>query len=131
MEAKNMRKADRKGWYRNTDLGCELKTVLSSDKRMKTGKDYLGMLRRDSDAINDEFFCRDPHYTFVESLPWMTKRNPRVFRGKYITLTRRLDGSLRPNFKRMDVSGNFSVECYAFGVYLELRQALMGLVGER
>ena len=27
------------------------------------------------------------------------KRNPRVFNGEYITVTRRDDGSLRPNFK--------------------------------
>ena len=51
-----------------------------------------GVLRRDSEAVIDEFLCRDAHYTFVETLPQTEKRNPQVFVGKYITITRRDDG---------------------------------------
>ena len=54
------------GWNPNTDLGCDLKTILRSDRRMQTSKDYQGVLRRDSDADVDEFLCRDAHYTFIE-----------------------------------------------------------------
>ena len=116
------------GWNRNTELGCDVKTILRSDRVMKTGKDYQGVLRRDSDAIVDEFLCRDPHYTFVETLPWTTKRNPHVFSGRYITITRRDDGTLRPNFKL--IPADMSVDNYAFGVYHELLQGLAGLVGK-
>ena len=66
------------GWNPNTDLGCEVKTILRSDRRMLTGKDYQGVMRRDSDADVDEFLCRDAHYTFVETVPMSAgKRNPR------------------------------------------------------
>ncbi len=48
----------------------------------------------------------------------------------YSKTTRRDDGSLRPNFKPMKVGQDFSLERYAFGVYLELYNALKGLVGK-
>ena len=114
--------------YKNTDLAVDLKTILRNDRFMKTGKEYPGVLRRDQDAIVDEFLCRDAHYTFVETLPWTTKRNPRVFRGKYITVTRRSDGSLRPNFLPVEMDHDFSVASYAIGVSNELLWALEGLV---
>jgi hypothetical protein len=114
-------------WNTNTALCVDLKTLLRSDLAMKAGKEYQGVLRRDVD-LDD--FRYDEHYTFVETLPWLTKRNPRVFRGKYITVTRRSDGSLRLNFRPVAMGSGFSVERYAFGVYRELHQALVGLVGE-
>ena len=55
---------------------------------------------------------------------------PHVFHGKYITITRRDDGSLRPNFKPMKMGAGFSIDSYAIGVCDELRQALTGLVEE-
>jgi hypothetical protein len=93
---------------------------------MRTGKDYQGVLRLDHDASIDEFLARDAHYTFIESEPWTSKRNPRVYKGKFITITRRPDGSLKPNFRPMPA--NMSVERYAFQVYCELHGALKGLV---
>ena len=95
---------------------------------MRTGKDYQGVLRRDHGADIDEFRCRDAYYTFIEMLPWTMKRNPRLYKGKYITITRRPDGTLKPNFRPLPA--NMSVERYAFEVYRELRQALTGLVEE-
>ena len=116
------------GWNRNTDLAVDLKTILHSDTSMKTGKEYQGVLRRDQDAEIEDFRCRDAHYTFVETLPWTTKRNPHVFRGRYISITRRDDGTLRPNFKPMKVGKDFSVYRYALGVFNELMWALEDLV---
>ena len=113
------------GWHRNTELSVDLKTILSSDRRLKAGKDYHGILRRDVDY--DEFRT-DEHFTFVETLPWSRKRNPRLFNGRYISITRQDDGTLRPNFKPMKVDEHFSVETYAFKVYLELHKALKGLI---
>ena len=116
-------------WHKNTDLAVDLKTVLHSDRSMKIGKEYQGVLRLDSEASIDEFRCRDAHYTFVETVTRTAeKRNPHVFEGKYITVTRRDDGSLRPNFKPMKVDKDFSVYRYAIGVSNELLWALEGLV---
>lgn len=115
-----------KTMFKNTDYGCNVKTMLRNDRRMRTGKDYLGVLRRDTEAEVDEFLSRDPHYTFVETEPWTSKRNPRLFRGRYITITRRDDGTLRLNFRPMPVG--VKVDNYAFKVYLELRKALIGLI---
>ena len=115
-----------KTMFKNTGYGCNVKTILRDDRRMRTGKDYLGVLRRDTEAEVDEFLSRDPHYTFVETDPWTSKRNPRLFRGRYITITRRDDGTLRLNFRPMPVG--VKVDNYAFKVYLELRKALIGLI---
>ena len=117
------------GWNRNTELSVDLKTLLRKDVRMVTGKVYQGVLRRDADAEVEEYRSYDPHFTFTETLPQKDgKRNPHLFVGKYITITRRDDGSLRPNFKPMKVGAGFSVEKYALGVYNELLWALEGLV---
>ena len=130
MEAKNIKKsANKHGWHTNTELGCEVKTILRSDVRMKVGKEYQGILRLDSEGIVDEFLYRDPPYTFIETVPQTAdKRNPHVFVGEYITVTRRDDGSLRPNFKPMKVGADFSVEKYDAGVANELLWALEGLI---
>ena len=115
------------GWNTNTEPCCVLKTILRSDRRAKTCKGYLGVLRRDEPT---EEFGPDEHYTFVEALPQMDKRNPRVYEGRYITATRREDGSLRLNFKHLDVCSGFSTERYAEGVRHEICRALEGLVEE-
>ena len=122
--------AEEPGWNANTELGVNLKTMLRTDRAMRTGKDYLGVLRRDADGDVDDYLYRDPHYTFVEALPWLTKRNPCVFRGRLITVTRRDDGSLRPNFRPLHIDKGFAVDGYALEVAGELRRALKGLVEE-
>ena len=72
------------------------------------------------------------HHTQVPMtmMPWFSKRNPRVFVGKYITITRKDDGTLRLNFRPLKIDEHFSVNGYAFKVYLELLKALLGLVEE-
>ena len=125
----NFSTADLNGWHNNTDLGCDMKTMLRSDVRMKVGKEYQGVLTLDSEPIVDEYLYRDPHYTFVETVPLTAgKRNPHVFDGEYITVTRRDDGSLRLNFKELKAGVGFSVERYALGVYNEICMALEGLI---
>ena len=117
----------KKVFNRNTHLGVNVKTVLNNDRVMKTGKSYLGILRRDVEI--DEFHW-DEHFTFVETLPWSMKRNPRVYNGRYISVTRQDDGGLRPNFKPLNMGEDFNLERYALGVYNELCIALGGLVEE-
>ena len=113
--------------FKNTILCCDLKTILSSDRIMKAAKDYTGILRREVDIDELRY---DEHFTFVETLPWTMKRNPRVYAGKHITVTRRDDGSLRLNFRPLKTGYDFSIERYALGVYNEICMALEGLVGE-
>ncbi len=120
---------EEQGWHSNTDLSVNLKTKLRVDARMLTGKDYLGVLRRDSDTIVDEFLYRDPHFTFVEAAPLTAgKRNPRIFDGKHISITVRPDGSPRPNFKALFIDRNFRIDDYADAVRNELCQGLRGLI---
>ena len=128
--SKLSKKTNPGGWHTNTDLGCDVKTILRSDRNMKVGKEYLGVFRLDSEPIADEFLYRDPHYTFTETLPWNMKRNTRLFNGKYISVTRRSDGSLRLNFKELPKGANFNLERFALGVYNELCLALGGLIEE-
>ena len=114
------------GWNRNTHLSVNLKTVLRGESKMKTGKDYQGILRRDVDC---EEFLYDEHFTFVETVPPSAgKRNPHIFDGLYISATRRDDGSLRLNFKELKVGADFSLERYSLGVYNEICIALAGLI---
>ena len=116
-------------WNPNTHLSVDLKTLLRSDSKMKAGKDYQGILRRDE--ICDEFRY-DEHFTFVETVPkTVEKRNPQVYVGEFITITRRDNGTYRPNFRPMKMDADFSVKMYATGVANELLWALEGLIGKR
>ena len=113
-------------WNNNTHLGVDLKTQLRSDRYMKHGKGYTGVLRRD---IECEDFLYDDHFTFVETVPkTVEKRNPQVYRGKHITVTRKDDGTYSPNFRPVKVGAGFNVGRYAAGVANELLWALEGLV---
>ena len=122
------RNANLEGWHKNTDLGCDIKTILHSDRKMKAGKGYQGVLKLDQEGTIDEFLSRDPHYTFIETLPWSMKRNPRVFNGKHISVTRQDDGTYRLNFKPLKTGEGFNLEHYALGVYNEICIAIGGLI---
>jgi hypothetical protein len=106
-----------------------VKTLLRTDTKMKAGKGYLGVLRRDEVC---EEFRHEEHFTFHEErlAAAVCKRNPHLFDGQYITVTRRSDGSLRLNFKNLKQDAYENVDNYAFEVYRELRQALKGLIEE-
>ena len=124
-----MKKENAKFWNNNTHLCVDLKTQLRSDRVAKNGKSYTGVLRRDD--ICEDFLYAE-HFTFIETLPPAPdKRNPQVFRGKYITVTRRDDGTYRPNFRPVKMGAGFNVGRYAADVANELLWALEGLVGER
>ena len=118
-------------WQRSTELCVDLKTVLHSDSFVRQGKSYLGVLRRDHDADIDDFRCRDAHFTFREvEGPKHYPRNPRVFNGRYLTITQRRDGSLRLNFKELPTGPDFQPDGYAMAVANELMWALEGLARE-
>jgi hypothetical protein len=125
--------AEDQGSNRNTELGVNLKTFLRSDKRMLVNKEYPGILRLDSQADIDEFRCCDPHMTFYEaaSKSYVCHRNVHLYEGRHITCTKRLNGSLRLNFKNLKLDASFSVDGYALEVANEIRNALKGLVEEK
>ena len=123
------RSANELGWHNNTHLCVNVKTLLRSDRRMKTGKDYSGVLRLDTEVDDYRY---DEHFSFIETVPPREgKRNPHVFDGRFITVTRRNDGSLRLNFKQLETGAGFNVGRYALGVYNEICMALEGLVEKR
>jgi hypothetical protein len=110
---------DEQVWNRNTDLCMDVKTILRSDRVTMVGKSYPGVLTRDT----------DDHYTFTETVQaCVEKRNPQVYRGKHITVTRKDDGTYSPNFRPVKVGAGFNVGRYAAGVANELLWALEGLV---
>ena len=76
---------------RNTELCVDLKTILTSDRKAKRFKDYRGVLTRDGRE----------HYTFIEDAQErkLARRNPLVYKGYCINVTRRPDGSLQPHFR--------------------------------
>ena len=112
----------------NTHLGVDVKTVLRSDRCARVGKSYLGVFRRDE--VSDDRYC-DEHFTFTETLAGRgSKRNPHLFEGRYITVTRRDDGSLRLNFKALREDQHRHPARYALGVYHEICIALESLVVE-
>lgn len=108
--------AGNSGWFRNTELCSDIKTYLCFDRIAKIGKVYKGLLRRDSDDHFSFFECRLSAYAII--------RNPHVFEGKYINVTRRLmDGHIRFNFKEVDFGGRFNPMSYAIGVMTEILKA--------
>ena len=108
--------ADNSGWFRNTELCSDIKTYLCFDRIAKIGKVYKGLLRRDSDEHFSFFECRPSANAII--------RNPHVFEGKYINVTRRLmDGHIRFNFKEVDFGGRFNPMSFAIGVMKEIIMA--------
>ena len=108
--------AGNSGWFRNTELCSDIKTYLCFDRIAKIGKVYKGLLRRDSDDHFSFFECRPSANAII--------RNPHVFEGKYINVTRRLmDGHIRFNFKEVDFGGRFNPMSYAIGVMTEILKA--------
>ena len=122
MEDKN--KTKEQGWNPTTDLDVNLKTLLRSEQ------EYSGFLKLDTSS--EEFGLDDRHYTFVESTFPSTseRRNVHLYEGDHITCTKRLNGSLRLNFKSLKVDAAFNVDGYALEVANEIREALNGLINE-
>ncbi len=109
----------------DTHLCVALKTLLRHDRRMQAGRSYRGVLKRD--VVCEEFFYDDEHFTFTEEAGQSVRRNPRVFDGKYVTITQREDGTFRPNLKPIEIGDEFDVVGFATEVGNELLWALESL----
>lgn len=107
---------------KNTMLCIDLKTFLRKDSILVKGRFYHGDITQDA----------HDHVTFIESAPGAPRRrNPRVFDGKYITMTyRSRDHYARLNFKDWHLGAHFDINAYAVGVMDEIRQALGGFLGK-
>ena len=115
---------------KNTELCIDVTTYLRSDRRMKAGKSYQGVLRRDVEA--DEYRYNET-MTFIETVSQKrVKRNPHIFEGKHITVTQRDNGTYGLNFRDVHIEEpGFSVAQFATAVANELMWALEGLEGKR
>lgn len=113
--------ANAKGWHKNTDLCVDVKTILRSNRIAELGKAYKGILAHDAEC----------HYSFVETTSTEhRKRNPHVFVGNVFTVTRRDNGTYRPNLREVIITDGFDVDEYADNVASEIRNGLKGLVEE-
>lgn len=107
--------------FPNTEPCIDLKLLTRKQGRLEVGTILPGVITRDGEE----------HYTFRETQPSTAgKRNQQVFYGKFITITRRDDGTLRPNFKPVKMKEGFSASSYATGVANELLWALTSLLGK-
>ncbi len=114
-------------YHPNTMLCIDVKTLLRHDRHLQPGKNYDGMLCLKEMA--DEYRC-DELVVFTERAPQYVKRNPRMFDGKYITITLREDGSFCPNLKPVEIGDGFDIIGYASEVGNELLWALSSLLRE-
>ena len=114
---------------KNKELCIDVTTYLQSDRRMKAGKSYQGVLRRDVEA--DEYRYNET-MTFIETCSEKcVKRNPHIFEGKHITVTQRDNGTYGLNFRDVHIEEpGFSVTQFATAVANELLWALEGLIEE-
>lgn len=107
--------------YPNTELCVDLKLLTRQQGRLEVGMTLPGIITRDGDE----------NFTFLETQPPTTgKRNPHVFEGNYITVTRRDDGTLRLNFRPKTMGPDFNAASYATDVANEILWALTGLLGK-
>lgn len=109
--------------YPNTEPCVDLKLLTREPGRMAVGDHKGGIITCDEEG----------HYTFVENTTEKKKgvvqRNPPVFEGKCINITRRDDGSLYPTFNRPHYSSDFTFQDLCREAAEELI-AVIGLIEE-
>ncbi len=106
--------------FTNTEICVDLKLVTRKPGATRMGTNLNGNLVHD----------KEYHYTFTEEASEKKDypRNPHVFIGRFITVTRKKDGSLQPNFKPIKEGRGFRAFVYARGVANELLWAFESLL---
>ena len=88
----------------DTELSIDLKLLTRKPGRLPVGVPVDGSI------INDG----DDHFTFVENairkMEVVVQRNPIVYRGKYINIHKREDGTLYPTFNRPHFDKNLTFQ---------------------
>lgn len=115
---------------KNILLCVDLQTYLQHDQLLKSGQEYLGILRHD--VPNEGNLFDDGILTFKEigTSSSTVRRNVCTYNGEHITCTKRLNGTVRLNFKNLKVDAEFNVDGYALEVANEIREALKGFIEE-
>jgi hypothetical protein len=106
----------------NTESCVDIKLMTRQPGRMPLGKYLPGMLTRDG----------EDHFLFVESgdrKRVVAHRNPRIYRGRYINVVRRADGSLVLTFNRPVLTEEFSFRDFCLAAVQELL-SIIGLIDE-
>jgi len=113
---------------KNLLLCVDVLTYLQHDQLLRSGREYLGVLRYD--VPNEGNLFDDGLLTFkeIEVSSSTVRRNVCIFNGEHITCTKRLNGTVRLNFKNLKVDATFNGDEYALEVANEIRHALRCLV---
>lgn len=99
---------------KNNCLCIDLKTVMQQDALLEKGKCYTGVLSRTDEE----------HYRFEESIRRArAPRNPKLFDGNHISMTRMMNGKYQLHLKTMEAAAIEPAK-YAFEVYGEILDAL-------
>ena len=106
----------------NTELCIDLKLMTRQPGRMPVGEYLPGMLTRDG----------EDHFLFIENGSKervAPRRNPRIYRGRYINVLRHADGSLVLTFNRPTLNESFTFQDFCREAAEELL-AVAGLIEE-
>ena len=106
----------------NTESCVDIKLMTRQPGRMPLGEYLPGMLTRDG----------EDHFLFIEngSKERVTpRRNPRIYRGRYINVLRHADGSLVLTFNRPTLNESFTFQDFCREAAEELL-AVAGLIEE-
>ena len=102
---------------KNTNLCVDLKTKMQEVTLLEVGKCYRGCITRDDKE----------HYTFEEevyrSIGRSDRRNPKLFKGNYVSLVHMQNGKYQVHMRTIDASTNLDRKELAFQVYSELLEA--------
>lgn len=104
-----------KDLYPNTEPCTVLKLLTREPGRMPVGAYINGTIEHDSEE----------HYTFIEDSlqdmkPVNVQRNPRVYKGEFINVVSKEDGTMRPTLKYPKYTEGFGFQDYCIAVAKEL-----------
>ena len=109
--------------YPHTELCVDLKLQTRQPHRMNLGDILGGILTRDG----------EDHYSFLEGGDQMKaapQRNPHVYRGQFVNVNQRDDGTRYPTFNRPHYTKEFTFHDFCREAAAELL-AVAGLVGKK
>ncbi len=101
--------------FPNTEPCTVLKLLTREPGRMPVGAYINGIIEHDSEE----------HYTFTEDSlqdmkPMNVQRNPRVYKGEFINVVSKEDGTKRPTLKYPKYTEGFGFQDYCIAVAKEL-----------
>lgn len=101
---------------KNNNFCIDLKTTMQEDVLLRIGQCYRGVLTRKSEES----------YLFEEAVPTSGHahpRNPKLFKGRYVSLVHMQNGKYQVHMRTIDASDEQDRKEMAFKVYRELLEA--------